>query len=200
LNADAITPILAPDNSLQGVSDAIQGARVSIDIEQMNFDLPWRSEASGQSPLVDAVVAAARRGVKVRVLLNDDRVFLRKGETASSLRNPKTVQYFSDLAAKEHLPIEARIADVAAMGVGYIHNKGMLIDGHETLVSSINWGENSFLRNREAAVLIDSTAINAHYQGLFNSDWNVSSPGSSGNAPGNGQDGQPAIRRHVSWR
>jgi phosphatidylserine/phosphatidylglycerophosphate/cardiolipin synthase-like enzyme len=55
-----------------------------------------------------------------------------------------------------------------------IHNKGLLIDENKTLISSLNWDENSFEKNREAAVLITSPAVHAHYEAIFELDWRVS--------------------------
>jgi phosphatidylserine/phosphatidylglycerophosphate/cardiolipin synthase-like enzyme len=45
------------------------------------------------------------------------------------------------------------------MNVDYIHNKGMIIDQDKTLISSINWNQNSVDNNREAAVVLISTQV-----------------------------------------
>ena len=66
------------------------------------------------------------------------------------------------------------VADLKAMGVDYIHNKGVVVDGNKTLISSINWDENAVEKNREAAVVITSTDIYNHYEALFQHDWDVS--------------------------
>ena len=70
--------------------------------------------------------------------------------------------------------IAARTANLKGMGVDYIHNKGVLVDGNKTLISSINWTENAVTHNRETAVVITSSDIFNHYESLFNSDWQVS--------------------------
>jgi hypothetical protein len=106
-------------------------------------------------------------------LLNDDSVFDHTG-TTSVHKNTITADGMNQLASQKNLSLTAIIANVKAMGVDYIHNKGMLIDGNVTLVSSINWDENSFENNREAAVLITSPAINEYYESLFNQDWQAS--------------------------
>jgi len=177
LNADQVVKITSPDNSVGYVVALIQNAKSTIDIEQMTFDSAWKGASS--SPVLDAVVAAANRGVKVRILLNDDAVFDVAGKT-SVHKNQITVD-----ALRGKANITAKIANVKAMGVDYIHNKGMLIDGEETLISSINWDENSFTNNREAAVVIASTQVYQFYENLFDRDWSVS------NGATQGQPAQP---------
>ena len=144
----------------------------TIDLQQMTFDSGWGGQGK-KSPLFAAVLKAARRGVKVRVLLNDESVF-DPGADESHGKNGPSVKIFNDQAEKENLPLEARIADVKAMKVDYIHNKGVLVDGKYTLISSINWNANSVENNREAAALIQGSAIFAHYEALFEADWAAS--------------------------
>jgi cardiolipin synthase len=64
LDASQVQRVTSPDTSLSGIVAAIQQAQTSIDIEQMTFDTDWKGAAS--SPVLDAVEAAAARGVKVR--------------------------------------------------------------------------------------------------------------------------------------
>jgi cardiolipin synthase len=204
LEADTVQKVTSPDTSESGLIAMINSARRTLDLEQMTFHPTWstgsvedadqtaggdgetwqsqaitRPKPSRQSPLVDAVLAAARRGVKVRVLLNDEVVFDHPGRP-SIHKNELTVTLLKQIAQRERLPLEAEIANLRAMGVSYIHNKGALVDGARTLVSSINWNENSLLNNREAAVLVDSRTVNAHYQQLFDGDWSRSQPKKQG--------------------
>jgi phosphatidylserine/phosphatidylglycerophosphate/cardiolipin synthase-like enzyme len=168
LDASEARRITSPDNSLPALLDLVNSAQETLDVQQMTFDSEW---GKGQkSPLLQAVIAAARRGVSVRVLLNDERVFGGHNNTAPS-KNLPTIRALNRLAKKEDLDLEARTADIKRMGITYIHNKGVLVDGDKTLVSSINWGRNAVLNNREAAVLLTSPEINRHYKGLFDDDW-----------------------------
>ncbi len=172
-NFDAVSvdKITSPDTSLKGLVGLLDSAKTTIDLEQMTFAAGWASQQS-TSPLYEAVVRAAQRGVTIRVLVNDDRVF--GGTDTSKLGNFILVDKLNAEAKAKHLSVEARIADIKAMGVDYIHNKGALVDGTQTLISSINWNSNSVTNNREAAVVINSQDINVHYSNLFNSDWNNS--------------------------
>ena len=170
--ASAVTPIFSPDTSLSGLLALLDNAKTSIDVEQMTLDSNWGSPDEA-SPLVASLVAAARRGVAVRVLLNDESVFDRPGGKSKS-KNIPTAELLNKLGTDESINISARIADVKAMKVDYIHNKGALVDGNLTLVSSINWNENAVEKNRESAVIVESAEIFSHYELLFENDWKVS--------------------------
>ena len=170
--AVAVHPIIAPNNSLKGLLAMLDGARKSIDIQQMTLDSSWGPDA--KSPLVLALIAAARRGVQVRALLNDEASF-DHGQDQAKRKNVESVNILMSVAQRERLPIVARIANVKAMGVDYIHNKGALVDGELTLISSINWDQNAVMNNREAGMLIESSEIFSHYESLFEHDWAVSS-------------------------
>ena len=176
VTATDITVMTSPDSSLSGLVAAINSAKTSLDIEQMTFDSAWGK--TGTSPLLDAVTAAANRGVKIRVLLNDEQVF----NHSSKPSKPKNVPTADTLNQVGH-GMSAKIANVKAMGVDYIHNKGMLIDGEKVLISSINWDETSVDKNREAAVLITSQDAFNYYEALFDRDWQVSGGTSSVSRP-----------------
>jgi cardiolipin synthase len=205
--AEAISPIFSPDTSQAGILQVINNATSTLDIEQYSFEYLWKKSRE-DSPIYSAMVAAARRGVTVRVLLNDDTsgggdadadsAFVentdRKGKdkdkggktsddsgsgssssssSSAPSMNTTTMQAINQLQA-QGLPIQARIANLTAMNVYYIHNKGVLADSDKTFVSSINWTENAVTANREAAVILTSPTIHSYYEGLFNQDWDKS--------------------------
>ena len=57
----------------------------------------------------------------------------------------------------------------------FMHSKFMVVDkGRRTLVSSVNWSHTSFMRNREAGVILedcDCTDMLNLYQSVFEHDW-----------------------------
>jgi cardiolipin synthase A/B len=171
-----VTPIMAPDSTfLQQQQNSILGlaknAQKTLLVEQLYINKYWCAASTGSvtsTPdlYLEEVINAARRGVKVRVLL--DSAFL---DTTDPRDNTYTVQYINDIAASEHLDMQARLVDCAAVGIEKIHNKGMIIDGKKVLVSSINWSENSPENNREAGVIVDNTEVAAYYEPLFWYDW-----------------------------
>ncbi len=170
LSASSVERVTSPDSSLSGLVSLLDGAQETIDIQQMTFDSAW---STGNNPLIAAIRKAAKRGVRVRVLLNDESVFNHSSTTAKE-KNQPTVDLLNQISG-----VEAKIADIKAMGVDYIHNKGALVDGNLTLISSINWDENSIQRNREAAVVLTSADVFAHYEALFDHDWQVSAAANS---------------------
>jgi phosphatidylserine/phosphatidylglycerophosphate/cardiolipin synthase-like enzyme len=169
--ASRIVPVVSPDTSLTSLVALIRSARRTLDIQQLNFDSDW-DKVTNASPILAEVIAASRRGVQVRVLLNDDASSF--GGDPETSHNTLTVAALNRSARQLGARLEGRIANLKAMGVDYIHNKGVLVDGYLTLVSSINWNQNSITRNREAGVLLTGPEINAHYSALFNSDWAAS--------------------------
>jgi len=187
VDASLAEKITAPENSLSGLLKMVQEARKTLDIEQMSFHSDWK-EAKTLSPLFEAVISAAERGVRVRVLLNDENVFFQPpgpvhlqqlklkplDELLRINKNEITVDALNQAARTHGLPLQARIANVKAMGVSKIHNKGVLVDGEKTLISSINWSENSVIHNREAAILLTSPEAHQYFGDLFQRDWDLS--------------------------
>ncbi|MGZ4162785.1 MAG: phospholipase D-like domain-containing protein, partial [Tumebacillaceae bacterium] len=169
-----LTPIMAPDSTFLKNTSIIglaRQAQKSLYVEQLYIKKYWGSGSTGSltttpDVYLEEVINAARRGVKVRVLL--DSAFL---DTSDPRDNTYTVQYINDTAAAEHLDMQAKLIDLKTLGLEKVHNKGMLVDGQKTLVSSINWSENSPESNREAGVIIDNTEVNAYYEPLFWYDW-----------------------------
>lgn len=180
LDADGVAKVISPDSSLAGLLKLLNDAQKTIDLELMTFSPRWGTTGK-ISPLLKATIDAARRGVKIRVLLNDESVFAGGGHGDDAVfegepldrasKNQETVDKLNELAESEGLSVEARIADVKAMKVNYIHNKGGLVDGKHILVSSINWNQNSVENNREAAVVLNSRDIHRYYHSLFDADW-----------------------------
>jgi cardiolipin synthase len=172
LAAREVHSIMSPTTSLSGLTGMMNQARQTLDLELMTFSPNW-ADGVTPSPLYQSVVDTAKRNVHVRVLLNDERSF-NPGLPLAKSKNWKTVNSLNELAKSQNLNLEARIANIKAMGVNYIHNKGALIDDDKTLISSINWNSNSVTNNREAAVLITSTDVHRHYQDIFDGDWEKS--------------------------
>jgi cardiolipin synthase len=171
-DASQAQPIVAPTTSEQGLVGLIQSAQSTVEVEQMSFQDMWDKNAQ-DSPLYDALIQAAQKGVQVRVLLNDETAF-NHGSPNAKQTNLPTVQALNQAASQAGLHLEARIANLNAMGVAYIHNKGVLVDSDKTLVSSINWTENSVMNNRETGIILYGSQIHDYYETLFNTDWNDS--------------------------
>jgi len=177
------TLITSPD-SRAGLVEMIRSAKITIEAEEMTLPLTWQIEPTKQivpNPILTALVEASRRGVKVKLLLNDDSVFGKPGSHVSALqlatnknaapRNEQTREFIQQLAYCEKLPISAAVIDVNKAGITYIHNKGFIIDDEKVLISSINGTQNSVTHNREVAVLVESKEAANYFQVAFTSDW-----------------------------
>jgi hypothetical protein len=62
--------------------------------------------------------------------------------------------------------------DFDRLGLSKLHNKGMIVDGKWTLISSINWNRNSVAQNREAGVIIENEEVAQYFTDLFYWDYN----------------------------
>jgi phosphatidylserine/phosphatidylglycerophosphate/cardiolipin synthase-like enzyme len=118
-----------PDTAL---ADALRGARLSIDMAVDSFNL-WS--------LREALIAAQRSGVPVRVLVEGDR-----------LDTPEV----QDLAA-------AGIAVVSDQNSGLMHNKYAIIDHFEVWSGSMNFTLNGAYRNNNNLIRIRSAQLAEDY-------------------------------------
>ena len=182
-----IRPVLAPDtSSLENgpVLGLIRSAERTLCIEQLSCPPDWDdADARRPNAYLEAVVEAARRGVRVRLLL--DGTYL---DPDDSLQNADALNYLNYVAAAEGLDLQARIAKVP--GTLKLHNKGVVADGERALVSSLNWGRNSVFENREVGLVLEGAGVARYFESAFFSDWNFSAPGAKpgGNGTG-GEDG-----------
>ncbi|MBI3227461.1 MAG: phospholipase [Mycolicibacterium cosmeticum] len=138
--------IILPDDSAQPVLDAIHAATRSVRIKMFAFS---------HRALLEAVVAAHRRGVDVKVMLNPER---RDGETDND-------------AAREMLQqfgIEVRESNPA---FDLTHEKSMVVDDEHAFVESLNWTEENFTLTRDYAVVTPSAYEVAEIIDCFEADW-----------------------------
>ena len=138
--------LVAPDDGADALLPWLRGAEHSIDI--MMYLL-------SSDEVVGELAAARRRGVAVRVLLEEDPV----GGGASNRASAQ------DLEA----------AGVAVRWAGpafrFTHAKLMLVDGRRAAIMTLNLTPSSLRTNREFAVLIDDPAVALALGRLFQSDW-----------------------------
>jgi len=160
---DRTSLVVAPDNAGHTVTTLLDGATASIDVIQLNIDGP-------DDRFLRATIRAARRGVDVRVLLSS-AWYVRED-------NRRIVEHLRDVSEREDLPIEARLASPDGR-FGKIHAKGVVVDGDQVLVGSLNWNRESVRGNREVLLLLEGEAVAGYYQRVFDADWTAGA-GSSG--------------------
>ena len=152
-----VYPIFSPDDSFSAMKELMGSAEERIYAEEMDLGSSLRT-VSGDSP-VSWMAAAAVRGVETRLIL-DASTSSGDAETFANLMNQTT-------------KVRAKAVD-GGQGFSLIHNKGVVIDGG-VWVGSVNWTENSFLRNRETAAFIVSESVSDFFAGLFMSDYGMDS-------------------------
>ena len=138
--------IVLPDDTAQPLIDALDGAKQSINIRMFLFTDP---------AMVQAVVAAEARGVKVRVMLNPAR---RDG----SAENEETRKALSDTG------VEVRDSSPA---FALTHQKSMVIDGAIGYVESLNWETRDLTQTRDYAVVTTRALEVAEMLRCFECDW-----------------------------
>ncbi len=167
--------ISAPENAIRpdaGLNALLRrtGAGDEIMLMQLYENRNWGETTSNPvadpNPRLQALIAAARRGVRVRLRLDS---FFDEPDTLRS--NRATVDYVRALAAAEKLDIEAKVGNPT---LGGIHAKIELVKvGTEqwSAVGSLNGGETSYKLNREVVVLTDLAGVYDRLAEVFAWDW-----------------------------
>jgi cardiolipin synthase len=146
MSRDDRTLVVLPDDGMQPVLDAIAGARRSILVKMFLFSEP---------KLMEALIAARGRGVKVRVMLNPAR---RSGESENEEARKK---------------LSAAGIDVRDTHPDFdvTHEKSMVVDGREAHVKSHNWAPKNFGETRDYAVVTRDPDEVAEVAAGFEADW-----------------------------
>ncbi len=160
--------VVLPDDSAQPILDAIHEATKSLRIKMFLFSDPM---------LLDAVIDAHRRGVKVRVMLNPAR---RSGE-AENEESRKTLT-------------QAGVEVIDSNPVfDLTHEKSMVVDDRVAFVKSLNWETKNLTETRDYAVITDNKREVGEVIDCFEADWSRKSfdPGEHAHliwCEGNGRD------------
>ncbi len=170
----------APENAMRpdaGLLALVNQAGPGDEIlwAQLYEHLYWGDATSNPiadpNPRLVALIAAARRGAQVRVLL--DSLF---DDATDDRSNRATADYLNDLAAAEGLDLAARVGNPTGGG---LHAKiALLRVGVATwsAVGSLNGGEISHKVNREVVLFTDQPAVYARLVAVFLHDWALVAP------------------------
>jgi phosphatidylserine/phosphatidylglycerophosphate/cardiolipin synthase-like enzyme len=152
--------VVEPQDGYQPIYDFISEASHTVDMTMYQL-----SDAKAQ----DALKAAAKRGVRVRVLLDSDP----QGGGGPAQNGPAA----SDLASGG---VEVRWAWPGTLW----HQKSLVRDGDAAIVMTANLYAPYYRIMRDYAVVIDSVATARGMEATFDHDWNeTSSPPSPGVIP-----------------
>ncbi len=138
--------IVLPDDTAKPILDALAAAKRSLNIRMFLFTDPT---------LLESVVAAHRRGVKVRVMLNPAR---RSGEEEN--KEARTVLAKAGIEVRDSNPT-----------FDLTHQKSMVIDGETGFVESLNWETRDLTETRDYAVVTTNRHEVAEMVACFDADW-----------------------------
>lgn len=171
--------ISAPENTLRPDAGLMRlllraGPGDEIYVEQLYEHKHWGLSTSNviadPNPRLQALIDAARRGARVRLLL--DSFF---DEPNDVRNNIATLTYLNAVAAAEGLDLAVRMGNPTAGG---IHAKLHLFHvGGEmwSAIGSLNGSEISNKLNREVVVMTDLAGVYEHLVQVFAWDWERSS-------------------------
>jgi cardiolipin synthase len=138
--------VVMPDDSSRPILDAINHATGSLRVKMFTFSDPH---------LLHAVIAAHRRGVKVRIMLNPAR---RSGETENE--------------ASRKMLTEAGVEVIDSNpAFDLTHEKSMVVDGKTAFVMSLNWETKNFTETRDYAVVTGHSDEVDEIIQCFDADW-----------------------------
>lgn len=152
--------------------EMINGADSTLDIEQF-----YIANNPGESldTVIGAITNAARRGVRVRVIV-DSRMYRTYPETADSLRS------------EPHVAV--RVIDFGKIAGGIQHAKYFIVDGRSLFIGSQNFDWRSITHIRELGLRIEDDRAVQFVRSVFETDWRLAET----NNPA--QIGASVVRRH----
>ena len=132
--------------------DMIGSAKKTLDLEQF-----YIADQPGEVlvPVLDAVKAAAKRGVKVRFIV----------EKAMASESSKS------LPALKEAGVDARVIEFKKAGGGIQHAKFFIVDGAEVYVGRQNFDWRSLKHVHELGLRIKSAKAAADFHNVFEGDW-----------------------------
>jgi phosphatidylserine/phosphatidylglycerophosphate/cardiolipin synthase-like enzyme len=131
--------IISPDNSRAKLIELIQQTKSTLQIY---------AQSVNDNKVIDALTAAARRGVKIEILTSNP---LRKKQ-ANALHS-------TDINLHRSKKL-------------YIHAKVFIFDHQKAVIGSINLTRASLDDNRELAVITEDTNVIKQLNDVFTRDWN----------------------------
>ncbi len=138
--------VVLPDDSAKPILDAIGAASKSLLIKMFLFSDPR---------LLEAVVSARRRGLKVRVMLNPAR---RSGEEDNEETRRKLTRAGIDVVNGNP-------------AFDLTHEKSMVVDEKTAFVKSLNWATKNLTETRDYAVVTSHPREVSEIVECFEADW-----------------------------
>jgi phosphatidylserine/phosphatidylglycerophosphate/cardiolipin synthase-like enzyme len=160
-NTSPVTPALtdgwmafSPVNSTDRLTAVIQTAQSSLDVTVENL---------GSDDINKALIAAAGRGVAIRVIVP------MCDENPNPLYNYPSLQTLASSGIQTHVmpyPADANHP--------YMHGKMIIADQTDAYIGSINYSMNSLQKARETGIIINQLDSITFLSQTFEGDWNAS--------------------------
>ncbi len=138
--------IVAPDDGIEPLREALRSATKTLVIKMFQFTEPR---------LMEEVIAAHRRGVAVRVMLNPSRF---------------TGEHDNDEAFEIFKKAQVPVKDTNPK-FPITHEKSMVIDGRVAYVMSLNWAPKYFGETRDYGLITTDPREVKEVESCFNADW-----------------------------
>jgi phosphatidylserine/phosphatidylglycerophosphate/cardiolipin synthase-like enzyme len=136
---------------LQYVLPVLDAAKQTIDVASFDFNLP---------SVTDALVRASKRGVKVRMVLDEK-------EGSQELKASDTPDKTAYAALKVLQDAKIPVID-GGRSNGLMHDKIIIVDGTVLFMGSWNMSYNDTFRNDNNLLQISAPQLIANYQAKFN--------------------------------
>lgn len=134
----------------------VNAARSNIEVLMYEWKWYGHESAGGVQKLNLAIVAAARRGVRIKVLLNTES--MGHAITKINSRTQSMLQRYG---------IDAQMGQFG----GVVHAKMMLIDDDWLVLGSHNYSKSAFSRNQEASIAVRGREEIKRYRQYFKNLW-----------------------------
>jgi cardiolipin synthase len=145
-----LTPVISPVNYFEAVATLLDTAKTSIDLEQQ-----YITAGDKVDDLLEIVANKRDKGCTIRIIVSP--AFPKAWNV--------TVDTLDAVGLKDCLK---------ALNLRYFthcHNKGVIVDRENVVVSSTNWSANSITKAREAGLIIGSADVAEYYAKVFDEDW-----------------------------
>jgi len=136
--------------------EMINSARSTLDFGQFYIS---HKEGEALSPILDAVKAAADRGVNVRFVI-DGNMYKTYPETADML--------------DKHVNIDVHVYNLSTITGGVLHAKYFIVDDEAMFIGSQNFDWRALKHIHELGLKIESEELIKFYKDLFELDWSLS--------------------------
>src|SRR5215468_9292411 len=140
------TLIVFPEAGAKPLVDAVNAVKKELRLKMFVFSDPQ---------LIDAVIAAKKRGIDTRVMLNPAR---RSGETENEASRRKLVE--AGVSVLDSNP-----------AFDLTHEKSLVVDGLQAFVMSLNWETRNVSETRDYAIVTQHPEEVAEVAECFDADW-----------------------------